>query len=316
MAIYLVTGGCGFIGSHLSEALIGRGHVVRILDDLSSGSLENAPRGAEVVHGSVADPQIVDAMMESVAGCFHLAAVASVERSMHDWFGSNRTNLSGTIAVFDAVRRMAQGRRVPVIYASSAAIYGNPEQLPISETTPAQPSSPYGIDKYACELHARVASKVYRIPTVGLRFFNVYGPRQDPRSPYSGVISIFCERLLRREPIDVFGDGTQTRDFVFIADVVLALLAAMDRAEECSIVFSGVYNVCTGAWTSVIDLARLLGAICDWEPEIRFRSPRSGDIANSWGDPQLVRRHLNLTDPVKLRLGLTSTLGWMKNGFN
>jgi UDP-glucose 4-epimerase len=307
MAVYLVTGGCGFIGSHLCEALTACGHHVRILDDLSTGSLDNTPAGAEILRGTVADPELVNAAMADVAGCFHLAAIASVEQSTSDWFGVHRTNLSGTIAVFDAARRVGQ-RPVPVVYASSAAVYGDCKQLPIGEKAQVQPRSPYGADKYGCELHGRVASEVYGVPTIGLRFFNVYGPRQHPASPYSGVISIFCDRLLQGQPIDIFGDGSQTRDFIFVSDVTAALIAGMERAQERY----EVLNVCTGRRTSVLELARLIGELCDCEPQIRFAAQRAGEISHSRGDPDLMRRHLGLSDPVELRSGLLATLSWMR----
>src|SRR5580704_4874537 len=149
-AAYLVTGGCGFIGSHLCEALVERGAQVRILDDLSTGSINNVPDGVEILRGSVADPETVVAAMVGVTGCFHLAAITSVERSTRDWFGAHRTNLSGTIAVFDAAQRLAHKLPIPVVYASSAAVYGDCDRLPIRETAPARPRSPYGADKYGC----------------------------------------------------------------------------------------------------------------------------------------------------------------------
>jgi UDP-glucose 4-epimerase len=307
MAVYLVTGGCGFIGSHLCEALIERGHHVRILDDFSTGSIDNLSPGPVILRGSVAEPEIVDAAMRNIAGCFHLAAVTSVERSTRDWFGTHRTNLSGTIAVLDAARRPRQP--IPVVYASSAAVYGDCKRLPIRETARVRPCSPYGADKYGSELHARIASEVYGVPNVGLRFFNVYGPRQNPSSPYAGVISIFCEQLRQNKPIEIFGDGSQTRDFVYISDVIAALIAAMDRVRECP----PVLNVCSGAPTSVIDLARLIGELCGYEPQIRFRPTRLGEIAHSWGDCSLIRHRLSPDNPVDLRSGLSCTLSWMKS---
>ncbi|HJU19502.1 MAG TPA: NAD-dependent epimerase/dehydratase family protein [Stellaceae bacterium] len=306
MGLYLVTGGCGFIGSHLCEALIESGAQVRILDDLSTGSPDNVPPDAALLQGSVADSAAVYAAMEDVEGCFHLAAVASVERSTRDWLGAHRTNLSGAIAVFDAARRMRR-RPLPVVYASSAAVYGDCRSLPLRETAAARPRSAYGADKLGCELHARVASEVYGVPTVGLRFFNVYGPRQHPLSPYSGVISKFCDRLRRDEPVEIFGDGRQTRDFVFVSDVVTALIAAMKAATPRPAVF----NICSGTQTSVGDLARLIAELCGREPEIRFRPARPGEIINSWGDGSLARRHLALPDPIDLRRGLAATLSWM-----
>jgi len=303
---YLVTGGCGFIGSHLVEALISRGNHVRVLDNLSTGSIGNLPAGAMLQRGDVSDPEDVRAAMEGVAGCFHLAAIASVERSTNDWFGTHRTNLSGTIAVLDAARRRGGQSPIPVVYASSAAVYGDNSDLPLRETAQPRPLSPYGADKYGSELHATIASEIHNVPTIGLRFFNVYGPRQDPRSPYSGVISIFCDRLSRRQPIDIFGDGSQTRDFIFVTDVVKALLSAMQRAFECR----GVFNVCSGKGVSILNLARLVADLCGCQAEVYFRPSRPGEIAHSYGDRTLVRRQLELPRPVLLRSGLAATLAW------
>ena len=184
MSLYLVTGGAGFIGSHLCDALIARGDSVRVLDDLSTGRRANLPEGAELIVGDIADPETAWRATEGVDGCFHLAAIASVERATKDWLGTHRANLTGAITIFDAIRR--HGTKVPVVYASSAAVYGDCRTIPIRETAARRPLSAYGADKYGCELHAITASHVHGIPTVGLRFFNVYGPRQDPKSPYSG----------------------------------------------------------------------------------------------------------------------------------
>jgi UDP-glucose 4-epimerase len=304
MAVYLVTGGCGFIGSHLCDALLARGDQVRILDDLSSGSLRNAAPRAELLRGDVADPQAVEAAMAGVAGCFHLAAIASVERSMRDWIGTHRTNLGGAITVFDAARRPGKDGPIPVVYASSAAVYGDCAALPIGEGTLTLPLSPYGADKLGCELHGRVAHAAFGVPTIGLRLFNVYGPRQDPNSPYSGVISVFCDRLREGLPIDIFGDGSQTRDFVFVADVVAAFLAAMERRS----LSPSVFNVCSGRATSVVQLARVIGDLCGGRCDMRFRPPRSGDIAHSLGDRLQSSNQLGLPDPAELRSGLAATL--------
>ena len=229
MSLYLVTGGAGFIGSHLCDALIGRGDSVRVLDDLSTGHRANLPDGVDLVVGDIADPETASRATAGVDGCFHLAAIASVERGINDWLGTHRANLTGAIAIFEAIRR--HGTKVPVVYASSAAVYGDSRTLPIPETAERRPLSAYGADKLGCELHAVTASHVHGIPTVGLRFFNVYGPRQDPKSPYSGVISIFCERILNGMPIQIYGDGAQTRDFIHVSDVVAALLAGHAAAS-------------------------------------------------------------------------------------
>jgi UDP-glucose 4-epimerase len=303
MRAWLVTGGAGFIGSHLCEALLAQGDAVRVLDDLSTGKRENLPPGAMLIEGDVADPAVVQAAMEGVAGCFHLAAIASVERGVRDWLGTHRANLTGAITVFDAARPT----RTPVVYASSAAVYGDVATVPISEEAHCRPLSAYGADKLGCELHARVASHVHGIPTVGLRFFNVYGPRQDPRSPYSGVISIFAERIRRGAPIDVFGDGGQTRDFVYVADVAAALLAAMRGSS----VQASVFNVCTGLATSVLDLAHVIADLAGTKLDIGHAPPRAGEIRHSTGAPELARQALGLAEPVRLRDGLGEVLDWL-----
>ncbi len=303
MTRFLVTGGAGFIGSHLCEALWARGDEVRVLDDLSTGKRENLAADIELIEGDVADQATVQRAVEGIDGCFHLAAIASVERGVNDWLGTHRANLTGAITVFDAIRRL----RVPVVYASSAAVYGDAATVPIAETTLCRPLSAYGADKYGCELHARVASHVHGIPTVGLRFFNVYGPRQDPRSPYSGVISIFCERIARGAPIDIYGDGGQTRDFVFVADVVAALLAAMRSGT----VDAPVFNVCTGSATSVLELAGVIAELAGTRLDAQYKPPRAGEIRHSTGCRTLSQTALSLPEPIPLRAGLGKVLDWL-----
>lgn len=303
MATYLVTGGAGFIGSHLCDALIGRGDRVRVLDDLSTGLRSNLPQRAELIVGDVADPAAVRDAVAGIDGCFHLAAIASVARGVDDWLGTHRTNLTGIIAIFDALRR----RQTKVVYASTAAVYGDCPTQPVTETAPTRPLSPYGADKLGCELHARVAAHVHGIPTVGLRFFNVYGPRQDPESPYSGVISIFCDRARSGAALDVYGDGRQTRDFIYVADVVAALLAAMQRTTDAA----SLFNVCTGVATEVQELARTITHLVGREPEICYRSPRPGDIRASLGSPAAARAALGLRPCLALGEGLARVLRWL-----
>src|SRR5215472_15442262 len=228
MACFLVTGGAGFMGSHLVDALLEQGHLVRVLDDLSSGKRQNLPRQIEFLLGDVTNARTVVEALEGVDACFHLAAIASVVLSNRDWLRTHEVNLAGTLNVFDQARRH---RRVPVIYASSAAVYGDCVAVPISEDAPVAPLSAYGADKAACELHARVAGAVHAIPTVGLRFFNLYGPRQDARSPYSGVIARFASRLRLGDSVEIFGDGKQVRDFTYVGDAVTALCCALNAAS-------------------------------------------------------------------------------------
>jgi UDP-glucose 4-epimerase len=285
--------------------LVARGDTVRVLDDLSTGHRSNLPAGVTLTEGDVADVAIVAAAMAGVDGCFHLAAIASVEKGITDWLGTHHTNITGTITVFDAIRR--QGSHIPVVYASSAAVYGDAVTIPIAESEPCMPLSAYGADKYACELHARVASHVHGIPTVGLRFFNVHGPRQDPRSPYSGVISIFCARIAAGLPITIFGDGRQTRDFVYVADVVAALLAGMALRPANSPVF----NVCTGVSTSVEALAHLIADLAGKTLKHQNQPARAGEIRHSLGVPTLANSALGLSARVPLRTGLGKVLAWM-----
>jgi UDP-glucose 4-epimerase len=302
MAIYLVTGGCGFIGSHLCTALVRRGDKVRVLDNLATGSPARLPPGVALVRGDVADPQCVRDALAGADGCFHLAAIASVEASHRDWLGTHRTNLAGALTVFAA----AAGS-IPVVYASSAAVYGDCPSLPATEHAAMRPLSAYAADKVAAELHARVAANLRQLPSVGLRLFNVYGPGQDPRSPYSGVVSIFCDRLRRGQPIEIFGDGRQTRDFVFVADAVAAFERAMDGPPSGGT----ICNVCTGQGTSVLELARAIAKLCGARLEIRFRPGRAGEVKDSLGDPTAARRTLGYSAATQLETGLAATLAWL-----
>lgn len=300
MALWLVTGGCGFIGSHLVEALARRGDRVRVLDDLSTGSPENLPPGTDLRIGDVADGGATAAAFAGVDGCFHLAAVSSVQRCTDDWVASHRTNLTGTITVFDQARRTS----TPVVYASSAAVYGDNAQIPLAESAVARPLSAYGVDKLAGEMHGRVAWSVHGVPNIGLRFFNVFGPRQDPRSPYSGVIAIFAARIAAGCEIEIFGDGAQTRDFIYVADVVDHLLAAMRDLRRDARIF----NVCTGRGCSVGELAMLIGEVAGREPRVRYGAPRAGDIKRSIGDPTSAIAAFGLRARTPMREGLAHTL--------
>lgn len=303
MAQYLVTGGCGFIGSHLCEALVNAGHRVRVLDNLSTGKVENLNITCEVLLGDVGEIHDVKKSMEGVDGCFHLAAVASVERSIEDWPGTHRTNLSGAIHVFDC----AKENEVPVVYASSAAVYGDNASMPLNENVQPCPLSAYGADKLGCEYHAKVAGLIHHLPTVGLRFFNVFGPRQDPKSPYSGVISIFVDRMINHKPLKIFGDGQQVRDFVYVKDVVRFLRRAMQNVS-CE---GDVYNVCTGQTTSILQLAKILSAITGEALSIDQMPSRGGDIQVSIGDVDKALRHLRICAKTSLAEGLKETIGYL-----
>jgi len=308
MANYLVTGGCGFIGSHLVERLLNEGHHVRILDNLSTGKRENVPVGCEIVIGDVADALAVDAAMRKMDGCFHLAAVASVQKSVEQWLETHRSNLTGTINVFNAARHT----RIPVVYASSAAVYGDNADMPLKEHATLRPLTAYGADKLGSELHGRVAAVVHGVPNTGLRFFNVYGPRQDPSSPYSGVISIFSERISQGKRITIFGDGEQARDFIYVLDVVNFLRTAMDNISTTPQVF----NVCTGKATTIKQLARMLMTVRGERVSVERQATRKGDIRVSIGDPGYAMQHLGVKAQYALVDGLRELILYSGEGDN
>ena len=298
MATYLVTGGAGFIGSHLTDALLAAGHAVRVLDDLSTGVSSNLDRRCTLIRGDVADDAALAQAMADVDGCFHLAAIASVQRGNEAWGATHRVNQSGTVAVLDRARA---GGRVPVVYASSAAVYGTVTGV-ADETMRPSPRTAYGADKLGSELHAQVGWLVHGVPSAGFRFFNVYGPRQDPASPYSGVISIFARRMADGRGVSVHGDGRQTRDFVFVADVVRHLLAGMALLHREP--GAHVLNVCTGRETSLLQLIETLAQLTGRAPGITHDPARAGDIARSVGAPGRATALLGVAATTALLDGL------------
>lgn len=296
---YLVTGGAGFIGSHLCDALLTGGFDVVVLDDLSTGKESNLDERVELIVGCITQPDVVAKAMQGVDGVFHLAAIASVTRSLEDWSFTHRVNQSGAVEVFD---RAAQ-RGVPVVYASSAAVYGDNTALPLKETAMTHPLSPYGLDKLLCEWQAEMGARIKGLKSVGLRFFNVYGPRQDPRSPYSGVISIFSDRLKQGQALGVFGDGEQTRDFIFVSDIVAALAASMQKLHQGAFARL-VSNVCRGESVSVNTLAQVLSQVAGVSARIGYKPPREGDIVHSRGDATLMNEKLGVMAQTDLEQGL------------
>jgi UDP-glucose 4-epimerase len=301
MKTFLITGGAGFIGSHLADALLRGGCRVRVLDDFSTGERENLQPSVEVVEGDVSNARLVRDAVRGVSGVFHLAAIASVARSNEDWLGTHRANQTGTVCVLDAAR---QEGRIPVAYASSAAIYGDQGTGAIAEDAIPAPLTAYGADKLGSELHARVATGVHGVPTMGFRFFNVYGPRQDPSSPYSGVISIFASRVGKGQEITVHGDGGQVRDFVFVDDVVAHLRAGMARLQDGAAARAEVLNVCTGRPTSILELARLVGEAAGRCVAIGHGEARPGDIRVSLGNPERTASVLGMRAETPLLDGL------------
>jgi UDP-glucose 4-epimerase len=302
MAVYAITGGAGFIGSHLVDDLLAEGHQVRVLDDLSTGRRSRLDPRASLLVADVADPVALTRLLSGADAVFHLAAIASVVRSHEEWAEAHRVNQTGTVAVLDAAR---QAGRIPVVYASSAAVYGD-QPGAAHEALPPAPRSAYGADKLGSELHAAVAFGVHGVPTAGFRFFNIYGPRQDPNSPYSGVISIFAGRVARRERLTIHGDGLQQRDFVYVGDAVRHLRAGLRLVQTTP--QSVVLNVCTGRGTTILDLARTMGRIIGRAPDLDFAPARQGDIRASVGNPQQARALLDVSAETGLEYGLSATL--------
>lgn len=298
MGRYLVTGGAGFIGAHLVDFLLQCGQEVRVLDNLSSG--QRLAPGAEFMAGDVRDREQVRAAMSEVDGCFHLAAIAAVHAR-----GAGDTNLGGALNVFDAAVH-APGGPLPVVYASSAAVYGEFQGAPLEEDSPTHPLTAYGADKRACEKHA---SERAGLGSVGLRLFNVYGPRQDPRSPYSGVISIFAAGFASGAPVTIHGDGAQTRDFIYVDDVCAAFWRAMSYCQPGR---ADIFNVCSGRELSVRDLARLISDLIGSRAAILFGPPRQGDITRSVGNPERLSAQLGAAPKIPLETGLRATLQWLK----
>jgi nucleoside-diphosphate-sugar epimerase len=305
----VVTGGAGFIGSHLSEALLEKGHRVRIVDDFSTGKAENiellAARfsGAlEVVEEDVCNDLALKQALEGADFVFHLAAMTSVEESVQNPDKVDRANIGGTVAVLKSCREVGVRK---VVFASSTAVYGNAPGLPKVETQPVEPNSPYAVTKLAGEHYCRVFSEVFQVPTVCLRFFNVYGPRQDPASPYAAVVPRFVDRLLRGKPPIVFGDGEQTRDFVFVNDVVQANLKAAESEVE-----GIVLNVASGRSRSLNELLNELASIHGSKVEPVFREPRLGEVRHSSASVELARKTIGYAPSVELAVGLRRTVEW------
>jgi UDP-glucose 4-epimerase len=301
----LVTGGAGFIGSNLVRALVERGDRVRVLDDLSTGREPNlaAVRDEiELTVGDVRDPEAVLAACTGAEVVFHEAAIPSVARSVADPLASNEVNVTGTLQVLLAAREAGVGR---VVFASSAAVYGDAERLPLHEGLPARPVSPYGVSKLAGERYLEAFTRTYGLSSVALRYLNVYGPGQDPRSGYAAAIPRFLSAALAREPATVFGDGSAARDFVFVGDVVSANLLAADAGNE---VDGLTCNVGTGRRTTIRELLTTVAELHPPQPEPVSADPRPGEIRDSWSDPSLAAETLGFRAEVDLREGLARTL--------
>jgi UDP-glucose 4-epimerase len=308
---YLVTGGAGFIGSHLVEHLLHRDCTVVVLDDYSTGRRDNLaalpPAGGrlEVIEGSITDPPTLARAAAGAAGIFHLAALPSVGRSIEAPLDSHAVNALGTLLVLDRARRTGS----KVVYAGSSSAYGDSDAPSKHEDLRENPLSPYAASKLAGELYCRAFANVYRLPVVVTRFFNVFGPRQVPNSPYSGVIAAFCHALLhgRRPRID--GDGTQSRDFTYVEDVVRGLLAAMRTPTTgCQVV-----NLACGGSHTLLELLRALQEYAGVAAEPEFAPPRPGDVKHSRADVGRARELLDFSAQVPFSEGLKRTYDWYRS---
>lgn len=301
---FIVTGGAGFIGSHLVEALLAQDHQVKVFDNFSTGKRENlAPMispALEIIEGDIADDQLLQAACGDVDVIFHLAAVVSVQLSIEKPAECSRTNALGTVNVFEAARKAHVGR---VVYASSAAVYGDNANLPLSEMETPAPLSPYGLDKWYGENIGRLYAQLHGFSSSGMRFFNVYGPRQDPKSPYSGVISIFLEAARQEKELTIFGDGEQSRDFIYVKDIVTAMLLAMQRTNSSAEIF----NVASGTETTLNELVETMNSSLGKKLRKKFLAARSGDIVKSAADISRVRNILGFRAQHSLGEGLKAT---------
>jgi nucleoside-diphosphate-sugar epimerase len=307
MADYLVTGGAGFIGSHLTEELVRRGHQVRVADDLSTGkrsNLDHVP-GIEFLEGDLAELEFA---RRAVAGCeyvLHEAAMPSVPRSVKDPITSNRANVDGTLNVLVASRDAGVKR---LVFAGSSSAYGNTPTLPKREDMPTNPLSPYALQKVVGEQYLQLFTHLYGLETVSIRYFNVFGPRQDPSSPYSGVISVFASALIEKRSPKIYGDGEQTRDFTYVANVVDGVLRACDAPGA-----SGeVINVATEGRISLNQLFRTMRDLIGVSVEPIYEPDRAGDVRDSQADITKARRILKYEPIVSFEEGLRRTVEWYR----
>jgi len=305
MAMHLVTGGAGFIGSHLAAELIDNGHSVRIVDNLVTGLMANVPAAAEFIEGDLTDPAVADL---AVAGCevvLHQAALASVPRSISEPRPSHDSNINATFNVLLAARDAGVRR---VVYAASSSAYGDAAVLPKVEDMPVDPLSPYALQKQVGEVYCRLFTRLYGLETVAIRYFNVFGPRQNPSSPYSGVLSLFIKAALAGEAPVIYGDGEQTRDFTYIDNVVDGVLRAVDAPDA-----SGeIINVAAGGRISLSEAWSTLAAILGPLPAPVYESPRPGDVRHSQADIGKAHRLLGYQPSVSFDQGLRRTVEWAR----
>ena len=311
MSSYLVTGGAGFIGSHLTEELIRRGERVRVADSLITGHRKNLAHlsGVEFLEGDVADLAVATRAVQGVDYVLHQAAIPSVPRSVEDPITSNRANIDATLSILVAARDAGVKR---VVYAGSSSAYGNTPTLPKNEDMPTNPLSPYALQKLVGEQYMQMFTSLYGLETVTIRYFNVFGPRQDPSSPYSGVISVFAKALLDNKAPTIHGDGEQTRDFTYVANVVDGVLRAVNAPGA-----SGqVVNIATGTRISLNQLFASMRDAIGSRLEPSYGPARQGDVKDSLADITRARTLLGYEPSVSLEEGLKNTIEWYRSAAN
>ena len=308
MAHYLVTGGAGFIGSHLAEALVGRGESVRVVDSLVTGKRQNLAHlpKVEFLHGDLADADVAREAVRGIDYVLHQAAIPSVPRSVEDPITSNRANIDASLNVLVAARDAGVKR---LVYAGSSSAYGNTPTLPKVETMAPAPLSPYALQKLVAEQYCQMFTRLYGLQTVTTRYFNVFGPRQDPSSPYSGVISIFISALCEGRRPTIYGDGEHTRDFTYVANVVDGVLRAC-TAENAS---GEVINVATSGRISLNTLFNTIRDLLGSEIEPIYAEPRAGDVKDSQADISKAKRVLGYQPSVTFEAGLAKTVDWYRS---
>jgi UDP-glucose 4-epimerase len=306
---FLVTGGAGFIGSHIVERLVGKGVRVRVVDNLSTGHirrLNSLLPTIELIEGDLADDAIAHRAVDGVDYVLHQAAIPSVQRSIRDPIASNRANVTATLNLLESCRKHGVRR---VVYAASSSAYGDTPVLPKREDMPANPLSPYALQKFTAERYAMMYHELFGLQTASLRYFNVFGPSQDPNSEYSAVIPKFITKLLHAETLTIFGDGEQSRDFTYVDNVVEANLLALEATEAPGKVF----NIGCGERISLNHLVRLLEKILGVTAKVEYQPPRSGDVRDSLADINLAKSFLRYSPRVAIEEGLRKTVEWFRS---
>jgi UDP-glucose 4-epimerase len=308
MAKYLVTGGAGFIGSHLTDELVRRGHRVRVVDSLITGKRRNLDHipGVDFLEGDLADASVATRAVEGIDYVLHQAAIPSVPRSVQDPITSNRANIDASLNILVAARDAGVKR---LVYAGSSSAYGDTPTLPKREDMPTNPLSPYALQKLVAEQYCQMFTRLYGFETVTIRYFNVFGPRQDPGSPYSGVISLFSTAVLEGRQPTIYGDGEQTRDFTYVANVVDGVLRACEAPKAAG----EVINVACGTRISLNDLLRVMNRIVGTNLRAVYKEPRAGDVRDSQADITKAKALLGYAPSVSLEDGLAKTLEWCRS---